>query len=270
MPVVPAARVPAARRRSRMSLLNTVKYVSLDYGGYRTLRWLQDSVISRSRRDEFRNRVKFYRTLVERDDLCFDIGSNIGDISAVLLHLGARVVAIDPQAAAMKELRARLGHYPKLRCLEVGLARAPGEMTLYLHDAVGTTSMLQNWTPGTPTGSVQVPVTTLEHLISQFGVPKYCKIDVEGFEYEVLMGLGRKLDLLSFEFHADDDNLKLCFECLKLLERHGPITANIVPFGHYTFAWTNWKSRDEVEAAFVEGGLSRDPAFAYGDIFVRW
>lgn len=251
-----------------MSFLNTVKGYSVNYGGYKVLRWMQDKLFEPSRMEEFRKRMNFYQQLIRPSDLCFDVGSNIGDISAVLLQIGARVVAIDPQPNAMRELRARLGNNSNLSCLDLGLADAPGTLMLYLHDKVGTTSMIQNWGSGKQVGSIHVDVTTLDDVILKFGLPKYCKIDVEGFEINVLRGLTQRIELLSFEYHSDTKSLLASIECLKVLETYGPITANVVPFGNYQFAWERWKSRSEFEQDFV-GGLSKDPAYAYGDIFVR-
>lgn len=47
---------------------------------------------------------------------------------------------------------------------------------------------------------VQVTVTTLDALIAQYGIPAFCKIDVEGAELDVLNGLSQALPALSFEY----------------------------------------------------------------------
>jgi FkbM family methyltransferase len=251
-----------------MRIMNRIKNFSTAYGGYRALRWAQDHISDRARLREFRERLEFYRSLIHRDDLCFDVGSNIGDISAVLLGLGARVVAVDPQPAAMRELRARLAGNARLTCVQAGVAESPGELELYLHDQVGTTSMVKEWSAGRVINSITVPVVTLDDLIARFGVPRYCKIDVEGFELNVLRGLGRQLDLLSFELHTDQKSMAAASRCLNLLEQHGDIEMNVISYKRYSFAWSKWVGRNDFEKRFA-ADFGDDPAFAYGDIFVR-
>jgi hypothetical protein len=53
----------------------------------------------------------------------------------------------------------------------------------------------QSWTK-----SVPVPITTLDAMIARHGMPAFIKIDVEGFEAEVLSGITHPVAALSFEF----------------------------------------------------------------------
>jgi hypothetical protein len=47
---------------------------------------------------------------------------------------------------------------------------------------------------------IAIPLVTLEDLIARHGEPQFCKIDVEGSEADVLAGLERPLDAVSFEY----------------------------------------------------------------------
>ncbi|MBM3479865.1 MAG: FkbM family methyltransferase, partial [Alphaproteobacteria bacterium] len=66
---------------------------------------------------------------------------------------------------------------------------------------------------------VEVPVTTLDALVAAHGVPRFAKIDVEGFELDVLRGLSRPLPALSFEFTTIQRDV--AFACLARLAALG-------------------------------------------------
>jgi len=58
-----------------------------------------------------------------------------------------------------------------------------------------------------------VPIITLDSLIAHFGEPAYVKIDVEGYEMDVLRGLSWQPPLLSSEFHnAELDTAYACID----------------------------------------------------------
>jgi FkbM family methyltransferase len=172
---------------------------------------------------------RLYSGFVRRGDMVFDIGAHVGDRIASFRRLGARIIAVEPQPALVKVLKLFYG-----RCADVAIEPAAVGRT------VGTTSMMINidnptvstascafagaardapgWQTQRWTKSVPVPVTTLDALIGKYGVPFFVKIDVEGFEEEVLQGLTCAIKALSFEFTTIQRDVALaCIErCIAL------------------------------------------------------
>ena len=73
---------------------------------------------------------------------------------------------------------------------------------------------------------IKVNSITLDQLVKKFGSPDLIKIDVEGYEYEVLLGLTKKQNKICFEWHEEDyEGLQKCVEHLKSLgyEKFGVI-----------------------------------------------
>jgi len=172
--------------------------------------------------------LPLYRKLVRRDQLAFDIGANVGDHTRVLLKLGCRVVAVEPQAVAQ--------HIPaEATVIRAVCGATVGTATLYpcTPNPYVSTVMPQfreqvqaHWTYDYGPG-VEVEQTTLDALIDLYGVPDFCKIDVEGAEQQVLEGLSVALPLLSFEVH-DFDRSK-AEVCMGLLDELGDYTYAYAP-----------------------------------------
>jgi FkbM family methyltransferase len=51
-----------------------------------------------------------------------------------------------------------------------------------------------------------VPTITLDTLIKEYGVPDVIKIDVEGYEYNVVQGLTQKVGKICFECHEEEED----------------------------------------------------------------
>lgn len=124
--------------------------------------------------------------LARPGDCVWDVGANVGFYTRQLLRrVGetGHVVAFDPVPANAERLRAMAPGQP-LTVLEAALAASDGHMPLVVSGASGDTSHI-----GESPDAVVVPVSRGDSLVAK-GVtrPDLLKIDVEGFEGEVLDG----------------------------------------------------------------------------------
>lgn len=203
-----------------MSLLTTAKQLSIATGLYRPARWLSRSIRPYQLR-AFQADIELYRSLLPPNALCFDVGANIGEKSEALLQAGARVVAFEPNPLVLPELRARCDHHKNWTVVEAALGSGAAIATLYARESHGQSSFTQDC-GGKVIANYHVPVVTLDSAIECFGLPAYCKIDVEGWELEVLKGLTQSIPLVSFEFHLNDREIRKTISCLERLTQFAP------------------------------------------------
>jgi len=209
------------------------------------------------------------KTLFKPGDLVFDVGANIGAKTAEFIANGARVVCFEPQPDCVKHLQQRFANNPNVVVEGAGLATQSGILELSICSAANTISTFSpEWKKGRFADyqwdrNVIVPVTTLDAAIARHGQPSYVKVDVEGFELEVLRGLTHQVKLISFEFTTEF--LENNRECTRHLESIGfrDFNAKIGTLDNYVSE--RWLSADEL---FFFLRKSSDPQL-WGDIYAR-
>jgi FkbM family methyltransferase len=163
--------------------------------------------------------------------LAFDIGSHVGDRIGSFRRLGARVVALEPQPLCARAIRQIYRGDGAVSVLESACGAAPGALTLHVNSANPTVTTASRdfiraadgaggWEGQVWDAAIEVPVTTLDALVAAHGLPAFVKIDVEGFEADVLAGLTAPLPALSFEFTTIQRDV--AYRCLDELAARAP------------------------------------------------
>jgi FkbM family methyltransferase len=216
-----------------------------------------------------------YRPFVAPGDLVFDIGAHLGDRSRAFATLGARVVALEPQPQLIPWLHRILGDDERITIRAEAVGRAPGRACLSISLRTPTVSTLAEGWPGTlaeaDPGSrpvrwdqtKEVEVTTLDELIQEFGIPSFCKLDIEGYEAEALAGLTTPLAALSMEFVRGGFDVAVA--CIDRLEALAPYEYNALLGEGRTYRFKEWVSPAHIRDWLLTGA----DGVSSGDIYAR-
>lgn len=157
-----------------------------------------------------RRLARFYASIAGPGDLCFDIGAHIGNHTSALARCGARVIAVEPHPFFARYLTYHSRKSDQINVVQQAVGAAPGNACFHISRLTPTVSTINaRWkeTVGRRNGfagvawtrQMIVSQTSLDAMIAEHGLPRICKIDVEGAEASVLAGLSQPLEYISFE-----------------------------------------------------------------------
>ena len=244
--------------------MNTIKVVKS---------WFQGS----KEKELIRERRLFYLQFLKAGSIFFDIGANYGNRIEPLVNDDVKIIAVEPQQECVRFLKRKFGN--KLTILQNGVGSKLESMTMYIStNANILSSFSKEWIDSTQQSgrfskvnwnkTRTIEMITLDYLIAKYGTPDFVKIDVEGFELEVLKGLTQPLKDLSLEYTVPErkDALLDCLNYLNVLYK-GEISFNYCTSESVSFAVVDWLNYQEV-IELVNTSEFLDSQF--GDIYVKY
>lgn len=216
-----------------------------------------------------------YKELIKSRQLVFDVGLNMGDKSEFFLQEGSKVVGFEPLVECFENAISRFRGNQNFTAENLALDNKKGHENIYLTSYHTISSMSQNFIDEVKkerftgyewSNSRLVQTDTLDNMIIKYGKPDYIKIDVEGFEYNVLQGLSESIDLISVEF-----NPELCSETEKCIEyvdslNNGETLFNYIYRFDEDFKFGGWLTKKEI-LNYIKS--INDFKFEFGDIFLK-
>lgn len=163
---------------------------------------------------KFLKEVDFYSSFLKPCSLIFDIGANDGHKTEAFLTLANKVVCCEPDEKNFSTLEVRFRNKRRRAFPEkVAVGSCSGTSEMFIHHpgsafntlnpkfkSVTEKDELEKWNEKISFSQTrQVSVTTLNSLIEKYGFPYFIKIDVEGYEFEVLQGLTQPIPFMSLE-----------------------------------------------------------------------
>jgi FkbM family methyltransferase len=142
-----------------------------------------------------------------------DVGANQGDFSKLFLRHcpSATIHAFEPVRSTFDRLQQALGSEPRVRLHPIAASNQTGTAVIRTFASSEKNTLVTELTDSLrvdPTGEEKITTARLDEFLEQTKLQRidFLKIDVEGFEMEVLQGCGRYLapstiPYIFFEFH---------------------------------------------------------------------
>jgi FkbM family methyltransferase len=254
--------------------MNTLKNTLFNILGFDNVMLVKSFFKTPQEKELIEKRRQFYLQFLQPGDIYFDVGANMGNRIEPLVEQGIKIIAVEPQENLAQFLKKKYGE--RITVIQKGLGALDQEAQMFISSSHVFSSFSSDWIDSvkksgrfkehTWEATATVKITTLDALIKQFGKPKFIKIDVEGYEFEVLKGLSIPIENISFEYTTPEQTQK-AIDCLTKLHSLSPnVRCNYSIGEELEWALPHWLSYEEMVRHI------QTPEFIatdFGDIYVK-
>jgi FkbM family methyltransferase len=209
-------------------------------------------------------------------DLYFDVGANMGNRIEPLIDMGLKIVAVEPQKKCFEYLQKK--YEGKITVVPKGLGEKEEVLDMFIANTSTISSFSREWIESTKQSgrfsrnnwneTVQIEITTLDNVIAEHGLPKFIKIDVEGFELHVLKGLSQPVEYISYEY-VMPERKQAVIDCLnRILEIAGEkkVVFNYSVGESMDFYFAEWVDQQVIRKEIESNRFSKS---SFGDLYAK-
>ena len=166
---------------------------------------------------------KYLSTHLTRNAVCLDIGANIGLTTVLMANFASdgKVYSFEPSPINLKYLKMNIiqNKFNNIQVIESAVGSECGFVNFIMPSQAGANSTVARNVPLDVTFS-KVPVITIDNWVKSLNLNQIdlIKIDVEGFEPNVLIGAAKTITQLKPKLYMEFNSITTIFEaCLSPL-----------------------------------------------------
>jgi len=177
----------------------------------------------------------YFKEICKENTVFVDIGGNIGYYAILESTLSpeGKVFAIEPvpQNYSLLKKNIELNNCHNVQIFNYSIGDMKGNSEMYIYDKCNWCSFVKD-PNATVVSTINVPMVTLDDFIKSYVdvspnfIPNFIRMDVEGYEYNILKGASNTLNSISpmiicIEFHPHLMSEENTMECIEILKRSG-------------------------------------------------
>lgn len=208
--------------RFLLRLLPRDAIIPILQGPLRGKRWIAGSGVHGYWLGSFEtNKMRLFQKTIQPNAVVFDIGAHVGYytlLASQSVGKRGRVIAFEPlpQNISYLQEHIQLNHCQNVQIFEAAVSESDGNATFSIGNSSSEGRLAVD-------GNLSVKTVSIDSLVEagQIPPPHFCKIDIEGGEYEALLGALQTITqyqpIIFVALHTE----KARENCFRLLQEHG-------------------------------------------------